>query len=323
MARKLRVQYPGAIYHLMNRGDHQERIFLNDHDRERFLATLDESCQKTGWQVHAYCLMSNHFHLVIETPSSNLVEGMKWLLGVYTRRFNLRHKVFGHLFSGRYQALIVDGSGSGYLKTVCDYVHLNPARAGLLRPEEPLQSYRWSSYPLYVSESVPKPAWLRVDRLLGEWGLLWDHPGAGRQFAALMEARRQGELDEEFKPVQQGWCLGGESFRAEMLRYVQEHRGKWHYGAELWESAQAKAEQVVAQALRSESISEEQLARWRKNHPFKLKLAVRLRGETTVSVEWIARRLTMGTRGHLANLLYQDGQTRHQPSTTRQPTLNL
>ena len=113
MARKLRIQYPGAIYHLMNRCDHQERIFLNDHDRERFLATLDESCQKTGWQVHAYCLMSNHFHLVIETPSSNLVEGMKWLLGVYTRRFNLRHKVFGPLFSGRYQALIVDGSGSG------------------------------------------------------------------------------------------------------------------------------------------------------------------------------------------------------------------
>src|SRR5690242_15107560 len=85
MARKLRIQYPGAIYHLMNRGDHQEPIFLNDHDRERFLATLDESCQKTGWQVHAYCLMSNHFHLVIETPSSNLVEGMKWLLGVYTQ----------------------------------------------------------------------------------------------------------------------------------------------------------------------------------------------------------------------------------------------
>src|SRR6516225_2462275 len=97
MARKIRIQYPGAIYHIMNRGDHQERIFLDEQDRQRFLATLEEACEKTAWQVHSFCLMSNHFHLVVETPSPNLVEGMKWLLGVYTRRFNLRHK----FFSGR------------------------------------------------------------------------------------------------------------------------------------------------------------------------------------------------------------------------------
>jgi len=177
VSRKLRIQYPGAIYHLMSRGDHRERICDDDQDRERFLATLEECCQKTVWQVHAYCLMPNHFHLVIETPSPNLVEGMKWFLGVYTRRFNLRHKVFGHLFSGRYKALIVDGSGTGYLKTVCDYVHLNPVRAGLLTPEEPLGVYHWSSYPLYVSDSAPRPEWLRVDRLLGEWGCAGTSPG--------------------------------------------------------------------------------------------------------------------------------------------------
>ena len=129
MARKLRVEYPGAIYHLMNRRDRRESIFKDDEDRQRFLGTLGEACVKTGWQVHAYCLMSNHFHLVIETPQANLVSGMKWLLGVYTSRFNRRHKLFGHLFSGRYRSLIVDGSGSGYLKTVCDYVHLNPVSA--------------------------------------------------------------------------------------------------------------------------------------------------------------------------------------------------
>ena len=99
MARKLRVEYPGAIYHLMNRGDRREPIFKDDEDRQRFLGTLGEACVKTGWQVHAYCLMSNHFHLVIETPQANLVRGMKWLLGVYTSRFNRRHKLFGHLFS--------------------------------------------------------------------------------------------------------------------------------------------------------------------------------------------------------------------------------
>ena len=130
MARKLRVEYAGAIYHVINRGDRRELIFMDDADRQRFVDTLGEVCAKTGWQVHAYVLMPNHFHLVVETPQPNLVAGMKWLLGTYTSRFNRRHKLFGHLFSGRYKSLIVDGSGSGYLKSVGDYVHLNPARGG-------------------------------------------------------------------------------------------------------------------------------------------------------------------------------------------------
>ena len=117
MARKLRVEYPGALYHVMSRGDHGDPLFEDDRDRERFVETLGEAALKTGWQVHAYCLMSNHFHLVVETPQGNLVAGMKWLLGTYTGRFNRRHKLFGHLFSGRYESLVVDGPGTGYLKT--------------------------------------------------------------------------------------------------------------------------------------------------------------------------------------------------------------
>ena len=124
MARKLRVEYPGAMYHVMNRGDRREPIFQDDADRKRWVETLGEACAKTGWQVHAYVLMPNHFHLVVETPQPNLVAGMKWLLGTYTSRFNRRHKLFGHLFSGRYKSLIVDSSGSGYLKSVCDYVRV-------------------------------------------------------------------------------------------------------------------------------------------------------------------------------------------------------
>ena len=150
MARKLRVEYPGALYHVMSRGDHGDPIFQDDRDRERFVETLGEAALKTGWQVHAYCLMSNHFHLVVETPQGNLVAGMKWLLGTYTGRFNRRHKLFGHLFSGRYKSLVVDGSGTGYLKTVCDYVHLNPVRAKLMGPEQKLRAYRWSSCRAYL-----------------------------------------------------------------------------------------------------------------------------------------------------------------------------
>ena len=113
MGRRLRVEYPGAIYHVMNRGDRRELIFEDDPDRGMFVETLGQACGKTGWQVHAYCLMPNHFHLVMETPRANLVAGMKWFLGTYTSRFNRRHKLFGHLFSGRYKALIVDGEGGG------------------------------------------------------------------------------------------------------------------------------------------------------------------------------------------------------------------
>ena len=115
MARKLRIQYPGAIYHLMNRGDHSESIFRDDGDFGLFVATLAQAYSKADWQVHSFCVMSNHFHLVVETPRANLVAGMKWLLGTYTVRFNRKHKLFGHLFSGRYKALPVDGSGTGYL----------------------------------------------------------------------------------------------------------------------------------------------------------------------------------------------------------------
>ena len=165
MARKLRLEYQGAIYHVMNRGDHREPIFRDDHDREQFLTTLGEACAKTGWQVHAWCLMGNHFHLVVETPQANLVAGMKWWLGVYTSRFNRRHKLFGHLFSGRYKSLIVDGSGNGYLRTVCDYVHLNPARAKLITGEQKLSDYAWSSFVEYLKPAAQRVAWLRKEKV--------------------------------------------------------------------------------------------------------------------------------------------------------------
>jgi REP element-mobilizing transposase RayT len=180
----------------MNRGDRRERTFMDDADRQRFVDTLGEVCAKTGWQVHAYVLMPNHFHVVVETPQPNLVAGMKWLLGTYTSRFNRRHKLFGHLFSGRYKSLIVDGSGRGYLKSVGDYVHLNPARANLVAADAPLRSFAWSSWPAYLLARSKRPAWLRVDRLLGEWGMPEDSP-AGRQ--RLEQALAELIIAEELK----------------------------------------------------------------------------------------------------------------------------
>ena len=308
MARKLRVQYPGAIYHVMNRGDHRQDIFRSNKDRDVFLKSLGEACAKTDWQVHAFCLMSNHFHLVVETPKGNLVDGMKWLLGTYTARFNRRHKLFGHLFSGRYKALFVEGSGNGYLKTVCDYVHLNPARAKLLSARQRLSAFRWSSYGEYLKERAGRPGWLRVDRLLGEHGILKDSPAGREEFEKRMELRRAAEDGDEFKPLVRGWCLGSEAFRAELLSQVSEQSGAGHSGEEIRESAEAKAERLVLEELKKLRWGQEELGSRRKGDEEKVRIALRLRKETTMTLSWIAQRLEMGTKTHLSHLLYWQGR---------------
>ena len=124
MARKVRIEFPGAVYHVMARGNQGQAIFRSDGDRRMFLDTLDEGCGKAGWRVHAYVLMGNHYHLLLETPEGNLVAGMKWLQGTYTQRFNSQHEVFGHLFQGRYKAVLVDGGSAEYFRVASTYIHL-------------------------------------------------------------------------------------------------------------------------------------------------------------------------------------------------------
>jgi REP-associated tyrosine transposase len=312
MARKLRVQYPGAIYHVMSRGDHQEVIFRGPKDRQLFLLTLGQACEKTDWQVHAFCLMSNHFHLVVETPRANLVDGMKWLLGTYTARYNRRHQLFGHLFSGRYKALPVDGSGTGYLKCACDYVHLNPVRAKLLPPAQKLRTFPWSSYPEYLTPGSARSPWLRVDRLLGEHGIPRDTAAGRAQLERRMEVRRLAEDGDQFLPLLRGWCVGGEDFRADLLARMDERAGPEHYGPEIRASGLAKAERVVAAELARRGWRESDLPRRRKGDPGKVRIAQRLRRETTMTLGWVAERLCLGTKTHLSHLLYWDGREKRK-----------
>jgi putative transposase len=308
MPRKLRMEYAGAIYHVMNRGDRREDIFKDDVDRERFLADLGEACGKTQWQIHAYCLMRNHFHVVLETPQANLVAGMKWLLGVYTKRFNIRHKLCGHLFAGRYKALIVDGSWDGYLQTVCDYVHLNPVRTKLLPAKARLSRFRWSSYGEYLKRPGQRPVWLRVDRLLGEKRIPRDSAAGRAAFERQMERRRREELGPEFKPVERGWCLGSEAFRAELLAAGGERVGASHYGAERQEIGEARAERLVKEGLGALGWTEKELSEKAKGDKGKVKLARQLRAETTMTLRWIADRLHMGSWTYVSNLLQEQSK---------------
>ncbi len=164
MARPLRLEFAGALYHVTARGDRREPIYVDEKDRAVWLEVLGEVCHRFNWVVHAYCQMTNHYHLVAETPEGNLARGMRQLNGLYTQRFNRGHGLVGHLFQGRYKAIVVQKES--YLRELARYVVLNPVRAGMVeRPEE----WRWSSYRLMVS-SDPIPNWLDGDWLLAGFG---------------------------------------------------------------------------------------------------------------------------------------------------------
>ena len=304
MARVLRIEYTGAIYHVMSRGDRREAIFRDDTDRRRFITTLGEVCAKTDWQVHAYCLIGNHFHLVLETPKANLVAGMRWFLSTVTARFNRRHKQFGHLFSGRYKSLLVDGESPGYLATVCDYVHLNPARARLLRSRQPLRSYPWSSWPDYLQAPGKRPRWLRVDRLLGEHHIRRDNAAGRRQLESdLEQLRGQGE-EERYQAIRRGWCFGGETFRQVLLDRTQGLAGESHHAGLRNESDEDKARRILREELDKLHWSEADLSRHAKGDPRKVQIAQRLRAETSMTLKWIAQEVQMGVWTHVSNRLY-------------------
>lgn len=296
MPRQLRHEYSGAMYHVMSRGNRRADIYLDDVDRQDFLKTLAEACLKTGWQVHAYCLMSNHYHLVLETPNANLVAGMAWLQSTYTIRLNHRHKLIGHVLSGRYKAQLVEGSSNGYLRTACDYVHLNPVRAGLLKAEERLLSYPWSSFGYYLAAPQHRPGWMRVDRLLGEHGLQRDSAQTRQEFERRMEAERlQPGDDEGFRALRRGWCLGSAEFKKQKLEEIDGHVGEHHAGSLRLETAEVRAERIIEEELRRLGWQETDLKTRRRHDPGKVQIAVRLRRETTLSVKRIAQRLHFGT----------------------------
>ena len=141
MARPVRLKFEGALYHVTSRGDRREDIYETDEDRLAFLGLLGAVCDRCNWVCHAYCLMGNHYHILVETPDANLSRGMRQLNGVYTREFNVAHDRVGHVFQGRYKAIVVDADK--YLMELARYIVLNPVRAKMVdRPEE----WQWSSY---------------------------------------------------------------------------------------------------------------------------------------------------------------------------------
>ena len=163
MARPLRIEYSGAVYHVTSRGNEKKPVFKTDTDRQNFLNTLQHVNKRCNWICHAYCLMTNHYHLLIETPDGNLSVGMRQVNGVYTQLFNKLHGRTGHLFQGRYKAILIQKDS--HLLEVCRYAVLNPVRAKMVEtPEE----YPWSSYLATAGKTKPHPC-LTTDWVLGQF----------------------------------------------------------------------------------------------------------------------------------------------------------
>lgn len=304
MARKPRIEYEGAVYHVMCRGNRQEAVFKGDGDCEMFLDTLGEACDRCGWLIHAFVLMGNHYHLLLETPEANLVDGMRWFQGTYTQRFNARHKVWGHLFQGRYKALLVDGGG-GYFSTVANYIHLNPARAKCFDLEKGrLADYRWSSHVGYLRPSK-RPECLDVGRVLGNLGFGDDAVGRAkyRQYMrkrvlAVLHNSDPKKADEEWDRIRRGWVFGSDGFRLEMEAAIDgAMRGKRRdsfAGDMVNRHDEQEADRLLDFGLGVCSLSRDDLATLKKGDDGKKAIAWLIRRNTSVRNEWISEALRMG-----------------------------
>lgn len=216
MARPLRIEYPGAVYHVTSRGNARQNIFLCAEDRWKFLKVLADTIEKYNWLCHGFCLLDNHYHLIIETPDPNLSLGMRQLNGVYTQSFNRAHQTVGHVFQGRFKAIIVDKDS--HLLELCRYVVLNPVRAGMVsKPAE----WKWSSYKS-TAYAGTIPEYLTIDWILGRFS---EKKTAARQRYRQFVAEGLRDNQERFwkKLVGQVY-LGSEKFVALLEEHIQEKR---------------------------------------------------------------------------------------------------
>jgi REP element-mobilizing transposase RayT len=194
MGRPLRITYPGAHYHITARGNQQKDIFKSRRDREQFLSYLESSAIRYGAVIHAYCLMKNHYHLLMETPDGNLPEIMRHINGAYTNYHNTKRKQVGHLFQGRYMAVLIEADE--YLMELSRYIHLNPVRAGITAKPE---GYPWSSYLDYIGKRRA-PSWLRLDAVKCISGITKSIVIIGVDLTPLFFPERQGHHVVHYPP---------------------------------------------------------------------------------------------------------------------------
>lgn len=218
MTRPLRIQYPGAYYHVTSRGNERKNIFKKVGDRKQFLSYMESACLRYGAVIHVFCLMDNHYHLLLETPKGNLSQVMLHINGAYTNYFNIKHKRRGHLFQGRYKAILIEADS--YAGELSRYIHLNPVRAGLIEMPE---KYKWSSYRFYLG-SKNKPAWLKTDFIFSYFE--GDGTIPEKKYQDFVNAKLYGECDSPLEETTASTILGSESFiETIQSKYLNVNRG--------------------------------------------------------------------------------------------------
>ena len=300
---------------MMARGDGGKQLFEEDKDCYGWIDLMERACGSFGWRVHAWVLMGNHFHLLVETPEPNLVTGMKWLLGVYSQGWNRRRHRKGHVFQGRYKAVVVNGEERDgcYFKIVADYIHLNPVRSGWVGGEtgSRLRSWRWSSFQAYAGGRSPE--WLETGRVLRAFQLSEDHRG-GRAYAGYLEARAKDAkgtvTDGALKELRRGWCLGERSFADKVLAALSggtrtKRRKGSVAGAAASAHDEAEAERLALAALRALDAPTEtwQLSGKGKWVDETAVVAALIRKRTGVRNRWVAERLGMGHDGNVTRAI--------------------
>ncbi|MCP5536642.1 MAG: transposase [Akkermansiaceae bacterium] len=312
MARPIRIEYEGAMYHVMCRGNNGRDIFFGDDGCKKFLDTLDEACIRSGWLVHAYVLMGNHYHMMLETPEGNLVDGMKWFQGTYTQRINAWQGRRGHLYQGRYKAQLINSEqrDENYFQVVSDYIHLNPARAGMTgegKRWERLRDYPWSSVDLYCGWKAKRPSWLVVDKVLESYSFK-DNTAGRESYGKYMDARGEEVQGAEpgigYEELRRGWCLGDGGFRQRMLdkaeSVLKDKKRESLMGAAVREHGEAEAVKLLDEGMEKLGLEPEQLEGMLKLSPEKQALAAWLATQTLVGTEWIAGMLHMGHRSNVS-----------------------
>jgi putative transposase len=301
----------------MARGDGGKAVFTGKDEHLLFLHRLGEVCRSHGWRVHAWTLMRNHFHLLLQTPEPDLVSGMRLLLGGFSQAWNRLRARRGHVFQGRYKAVPVAGeraSDASQFKVVADYIHLNAARAGLAGGKHgKLTAFPWSSLPAHRSGKAP--VWLEYDRVLESHGLATDARGR-RAYVDYLEACAAtdgGKFSAEATAaLRRGWYLGDESFRDRLLALVAKgakavRKKGSHSGKAVAAHGEREAERLVADGLRVLELGDERgmLLPARKGDPRKVALATLVRQRTAMGNEWLANRLEMGHPHAVSRLIRQ------------------
>ena len=312
MARKLRIKFGGAIYNVINRGNYRRDLFVSPSEAQAFLATVREAKEQMGWRVHAYVLMRNHYHLALETPEPNLVEGMHWLQSTWASRFNRFRRERGHLFQGRYQALLVEDAGA--LGKVVDYIHLNPVRARIVPPEQ-VRGYRWSSLPDIVRGSsgwIDDLGW----RAGGRFGL---GQASRKTYEAYLIEVGQDEARWEklgLKGLSQGWAIGSSGWRKAIAKeHGQRALNPGLERDEVRELREGAWETSLEKALSDSGRTESDLMTKPKRQDWKLQMALRVRTESGASLTWLAERLELGAPVSLRSYL-----SRYQAAKNHQTT---